>query len=202
MGRLSWLLLLNGILQGWCQAQSRTGGALTDETHLTVSSSLTVPSIPQSHTPAPVAPVSPQVFDCDGKITLEACRQEVLTLKPILEKYGAGKLGDWKWVLVPSQQWELVLRKIGIDSDVPAFTVLEARVTFFDDTLIEGSPGRLSQLMDSWHLGRDGLLDLAVRHELSHAFCRDVNEERADHNARLLEKNQVVVCIPLRHSNK
>ena len=175
---------------------------MTDETHLTVSSSLTVPSIARSHTPAPVASVSPQAFQCDGKITLEACRQEISRLKPILERYGANRLGEWKWVLVPSQKWELLLRRIGIDSGVPAFTVSEAKVTFFDDTLIEGSPDRLSQLMDVRHQGREGLLDLAVRHELSHAFCRDENERRADHNEDLLEQNRAVVCSPVRRSKR
>lgn len=196
MGRVSWLLLLNGILQGWCYAQSRVEGALTDETHLKVSSSLTVPSITQSHTPRPVASVSPQVFKCDSKISLESCRQEILTLKPILDRYGANRLGEWKWVFVSSQRWEWLLRKEGMDSDVPAFTALKARATFFDDTLLEGSPGRLSQLMDAWHLGRSGLLELAVRHELSHALCRDENEQRAIRNENRLEKREALECGP------
>lgn len=203
MGRVSWLLLLIGILQGWCRAQSRAGGAMNDEAHLTVSTSLTVPSLPQSHTPAPVASAGiPQIFKCEGKITLDGCKQEVLTVKPILDRYGADRLGEWNWVLVPSQEWELRLRKMGLDAGVPAFTALDARTTFLDDTLIEGSPGRLSQLMDEWHLGRKSLLELAVRHELSHALCRDENEGRALRNAASLENHQPVVCSPPRKQGK
>lgn len=117
-----------------------------------------------------------------------------MILKALLDKYGANQLGQWKWVLVSSQQWELLLAMKGIDPNVPAFTVLEARMTLFDDALVVGSPGRLSQLMDEWHLGRSGLLDLAVRHELGHAFCRDVTEPGANRVARLLDEKKSVTC--------
>jgi len=144
----------------------------------------------------------PQLFKCDRKITLSQCRQDVIKLKPVLERYGANQLGEWKWVLVSSQEWELVLASRGISPNVPALTAVAARTTFFDDTLIEGSTGRLSQLMDAWNLSRNDLLDLAVRHELSHAFCQDDNEQRAVRNESLLEKNQPLVCGSLRNSAK
>ena len=118
----------------------------------------------------------------------------MLTLKRLLDKYGADQLGQWKWVLVSSQQWEALLARRDFSPDVPAFTAVDAKVTFFDDALLAGSPGRLSQLMDSWHLSRNGLLDLAVRHELSHAFCSDENESRAVRNEHLLEEKKPPAC--------
>ena len=115
-------------------------------------------------------------------------------LKALLNKYGADRLGQWKWVLVSSQQWEMLLAKLGSSPGVPAFTVLDAKATFFDDALIAGSPERLSRLMDEWHLGREGLLDLAVRHELGHAFCNNGSEFAADRAAQDLEKNKPLSC--------
>ena len=195
MGRLSWFFLLIGILQGWSQAQTRAGGTATAETHNVVSSSLVVPLLPRLRTPEPAASVrSSQLFQCDGKVTLETCKQKALALKALLDKYGADRLGQWKWVLVASQQWEMLLAKLGSSPSVPAFTVLDANVTFFDDALLAGSPERLSRLMDAWHLGRDGLLDLAVRHELGHAFCKNRSEVAADRAAQDLEKNKPLSC--------
>lgn len=199
MGRFSWLLLLIGILQGWSQTQSRAGGRSSEETHTAVSSSLILSSIPQPHTPPTVPPLHvAQLFKCDRQITLAQCRQEVIKLKPVLEKYGASQLGEWKWVLVSSQEWEVVLASRGFSPNVTALTALAVRTTFFDETLIEGSTGRLSQLMNAWHMSRNGLLDLAVRHELGHAFCRDDNEQRAVRNEGLLDENQPPVCGSLR----
>lgn len=195
MGRLAWLFLLIGILQGWAQAQSRAGGTVIGDTHTEIASSLTVPPIPQPRTPTPAASVGPlQQFQCNGKVTLEACRQEMLVLKTLLDKYGADRLGRWKWVLVSSQEWEMLLAKKGLSPNVPAFSALEARTTLFDDALLSGSPGRLSQLMDAWHLGRSGLLGLAVRHELSHALCKDDNEVRAIRNADFIEHKRPPLC--------
>lgn len=197
MGRLVWFFLLIGILQGWSEAQTHAGGTATGETHNAISSSLVVPPLPplpRLRTPEPDSVRSSQLFQCDGKVTLEACKQEALVLKALLDKYGADRLGRWKWVLVSSQQWEMLLAKNGFSPNVPAFSALDARITFFDDALIGGSPGRVSQLMDEWHLGREGLLDLAVRHELGHALCSDQSESRADRAAKLLEERKPIPC--------
>ena len=195
MGKLAWFFLLTGIVEGWSQAQTRAGGTATGETHNPISSSLIVPPLPRLHTPEPAASGrSTQLFQCNGKVTLETCKQEALVLKALLDKYGVDRLGQWKWVLVSSQQWEMLLAKNSISPNVPAFSALEARITFFDDALLRGSPGRVSQLMDQWHLGREGLLDLAVRHELGHALCDDPSESGADRAAKLLEERKPNSC--------
>jgi Zn-dependent peptidase ImmA (M78 family) len=36
--------------------------------------------------------------------------------------------------------------------------------------------------------------DLAIRHELGHALCNDVNERKADRMAKLLEQGKPVSC--------
>ena len=41
---------------------------------------------------------------------------------------------------------------------------------------------------------RESLLDFAVRHELGHAFCNNVNEMDADRVAKLLEQKKPISC--------
>lgn len=60
MGRLAWLFLLIGILQGWATAQSRPRGALAEEIHTDISAPLMLPSIPQPATPTPASAVTPR----------------------------------------------------------------------------------------------------------------------------------------------
>ena len=193
MKKAGWLLVLVGILQGSSHAQSHMGETAIAETHAEVSAALAIPSVSQPLS-RPPAKTPLQRFECDGKVTLETCKQEVLKLKPLLDKYGADQLGQWKWILVSSQEWEGILKRAGFSPNVPAFTALDARLTFFDEALLSGSPGRLSQLVDTWGVSRSGLLDLAVRHELSHAFCGDGDESRAVRNAALLGQKRPPAC--------
>lgn len=139
-------------------------------------------------------PVPAQQFACGEKLPLDQCRQEAAVLKNVLVKYRAHELGEWKWVLVRTEYWKLFLAGRGISSSVPALTSLDARVTIFDEALVSGPSDRTSELMDVWHLGRDSLLDLAVRHELGHAFCNDGNEWNANRAARLLEQRKPLTC--------
>lgn len=135
-----------------------------------------------------------QQFVCTVGITVEKCRQEMSVLRRVLAKYPSSELGQWRWVLVPSDHWRLLLIGRGFNSGVPALSALDARTTFFEEALIAGSSDRVSNLIEVWHAERDALLDLAVRHELGHALCGEENEERADHVAGLLERKQPVTC--------
>jgi hypothetical protein len=69
----------------------------------------------------------------------------------------------------------------------------------FDEALTTGPAGRTSELMDIWHLGREALLDLAVRHELGHALCNDSSEHNAERVAKLLEQRKPVSCAQKHH---
>jgi hypothetical protein len=142
----------------------------------------------------PYRPVRPQRFECSVGITLEKCRQEVVVLRKVLANYPASDLGDWTWVLVRSENWRLILLARDLNPGVPALTALEAKTTFFEEALVDGPAGRVSELMDTWQASRSGLLDLAVRHELGHALCFAENEREADRVARLLDQKKPVVC--------
>jgi hypothetical protein len=81
-----------------------------------------------------------------------------------------------------------------LDPRILALTDPAARATFFDDALVTGESGRMSELMALWHMGRESLLDFAIRHELGHAFCNDANEMDAERVARLLEQKKPISC--------
>jgi hypothetical protein len=147
-----------------------------------------------SHTGAPNVIVSGQHFVCSTSYALKQCEKDMRVLKVALAKYPASELGEWTWVLVRSADWKLILLANRLDPGVPAFTAFSARVTFFEEALVGGAPDRVSELMDIWHLGREGLLDLAVRHELGHALCGDRSEMKAGNSAKLLAEHKHSPC--------
>src|SRR5215472_7040494 len=152
-------------------------------------------SRPTAGKPERLAPA--QRFVCSARFTLEECKQSMSVLMKLLEKYRAASLGEWKWVLVRSEDWNHLLLARGVPSGVPAITVLGIRTTLFDEGLVTGPAGRVSELMDAWHLSRDALLDLAVRHELGYASCSDDKERRAARLAIVL-----AVANPVRWNRK
>jgi hypothetical protein len=133
-------------------------------------------------------------FVCDKGYTLKQCDEELVVLKKALAKYPIPELGEWTWVLVRSEYWRLTLLTQTLNPGIPALTDPAARATFFDDALVTGASGRMSELMTLWHMGRESLLDFAIRHELGHAFCNDANEMDAERVARLLEQKKPISC--------
>lgn len=175
------------------QAQSGPIESRSADNEITASSAASIAS-PALIIAEPSRSPRAQQFVCAVGITLENCRQEMAVLRKVLANYHSTDLGQWNWVLVRSEHWKLLLIGRGFNSGVPALTALDARTTFFEEALIAGPSGRVSELMDIWHVGRDGLLDLAVRHELGHALCGEENEGLADRAARLLEQKKPVTC--------
>jgi hypothetical protein len=135
-----------------------------------------------------------QKFVCNTGYKQKECDDEMAVLRKTLANYRASDLGEWTWVLVRSENWKQVLLARGLDPGVPALTVLDLRTTFFEEALVAGPTGRVSELMDIWHLGRQSLLDLAIRHELGHALCNNVSEGNAKRVANLLEEKKTITC--------
>jgi hypothetical protein len=176
-------------------AQAQSGPATSRSTdNEGTPSSVSFLTSPAMKAVGPDPSLRAQQFVCAVGITLETCRHETSVLRKVLGNYQSSQLGQWTWVLVRSDYWRLLLINRGFNSGVPALTALDARTTFFEEALIAGPTGRISELMDIWHTDRDGLLDLAVRHELGHALCGEDNERQADRVARLLQMKQPVSC--------
>lgn len=115
-------------------------------------------------------------------------------LRPLLDQYGAARLGGWTWVLVKSDDWKALQLAHRMDPDSPAFTVLDRRETFFEEALVSPVAPRRVELVRQWSLGMDDLLNLAVTHELGHALCNEKNEKKADAYGEQLRKGVSLVC--------
>ena len=176
--------------------QAQSGPAVTrlgENNEIPSSLVAALPSQPRTaREPFRSAPT--QQFVCSASFTLEQCNQDMLVVRKALARYQASDLGEWTWVLVRSEEWKLISLARNINPRVAALTALGVRTTFFEEALVDGPSGRVSELMDLWHLGRDRLLDLAVRHELGHALCNNASEWKADRVARLLEQRKQVSC--------
>ena len=135
-----------------------------------------------------------QHFVCNTGYSLQQCHEQMSVLRPLLDQYGAGRLGDWTWILVKSDDWKDFKRDHRMDPDSPAFTVLDRRETFFEEALVSPVMVRRVELVRQWSLGVDDLLKLAVTHELGHALCNEKNEKKADAYGEELRKGQTVVC--------
>jgi hypothetical protein len=135
-----------------------------------------------------------QHFFCNTGYTLDTCHEQIATLKTVVAKYPTESLGEWTWVLVRSQDWKAQSRMLGLNPDSPAFTCLETRTTFIEEALVAKVPGRAIELIARWHMGMPDLLNIAVEHEMGHALCHSLNEDKANHVARILEQKRPLSC--------
>lgn len=135
-----------------------------------------------------------QKFVCNTGYTQKQCNEDVLVLRKALANYPLTQLGDWTWILVRSDDWKAVLLPRGLDPHSPAFTYYPKRETIIEEALVTQVPFRSQELLLTWNLDQQDLLDLAIRHELGHAFCKDTNERTANHVARLLEQKKTISC--------
>jgi hypothetical protein len=141
------------------------------------------------------ANAAPQNFHCYVGYAVEECKQQIEVLKAVVEKYPTKALGEWTWVLVKSQDWKPIVKKLGLDANSPAFTCLEKRVTFVEEALVSSVTGqREEELFGTWHVRGANLLDLAVRHEMGHSICNTKAEDKADHIASVLERHAALSC--------
>lgn len=133
-------------------------------------------------------PLSSQEFHCHTGYSLAQCQRDILQLKSVLAHYPIQALGHWTWVLVRSQDWKPISRRLGLNPESPAFTALEPRETLLEEALFVHDPERISELMDEWRSSMPELLEHAVSHELGHALCDETNEGTAQRFGEELRK--------------
>ncbi len=122
------------------------------------------------------------------------CGDSAQTLADILNQYVVADLQDWKFVIVPSFEWNNLIQSLGGPAPAPAVTLLERRMTIFDSSLFSPSYDRGLQLGMVYGMTGRPLLERAVEHELGHAICRDRDEDHAERYASLLRKRLAVSC--------
>lgn len=134
-------------------------------------------------------------FICDSGYNQADCTAQVNQLGGILVRMDLSPLGDWTWVLVRSQDWRPILRRVGRDPKSPAFTILDKRQIFLEEALFNAAPARARELLEAWRMPLDELRTFAVTHELGHALCQETDEARANAYAEQLRSTGKVTCL-------
>jgi hypothetical protein len=143
---------------------------------------------------APRTALSNQEFHCHTGYPVAQCKKDILQLQSVLARYPIAALGHWTWVLVRSQEWKPISRILLLNPDSPAFTAIESRETFLEEALFTHDPERVAELMQEWQRSMSSLLQLAVTHELGHAFCGEQNEAAADRFGEELRSGRLTPC--------
>ena len=135
-----------------------------------------------------------QHFACNVGYTPEECLQAETVLRKALARYPVDELGEWRWVLVRTEDWKQILSVRGFDTNHPAFSYLPKRETFVDGALVVRRSFRGAELSAIWRMPVEDLLDLAIRHELAHALCNEHDESKADRAAIALKNGTPLSC--------
>ena len=83
---------------------------------------------------------------------------------------------NWTWVLVRSDDWPTILEGLNLHPGSPAFSVLAPRQTFLNEVLIDGTVQDRAKVLRTFRVPLDQMLDIAVSHELGHAFCMELSQ--------------------------
>jgi len=140
------------------------------------------------------APAPKQHFVCTVGYTQQECQVAVQGLRKALAKYPVAALGEWTWVLIRTEDWNQILSARRVDTNHPALSYLPKRETFLDGALVAKSSIRGMELSMIWHMPIEGLLDLAIRHELAHALCNETDESKTDREAIALKNGMPLSC--------
>ena len=135
-----------------------------------------------------------QHFACNVGYTPRECQVAATVLRKALARYPVEALGEWRWVLVRTEDWKQILSERGVDPNVPAFSYLPKRETFLDGSLVVGASIHGAELRAIWHMPVEDLLDFAIRHELAHALCNEGDESKADRAAIALKNGTPLSC--------
>ncbi len=135
-----------------------------------------------------------QHFACNVGYTPRECQVAATVLRKALARYPVEALGEWRWVLVRTEDWKQILSERRVDPNVPAFSYLPKRETFLDGSLVVGASIHGAELRAIWHMPVEDLLDFAIRHELAHALCNERDENKADRAAIALKNGTPLSC--------
>ena len=133
-------------------------------------------------------------FSCTTDYDPSQCLTSVALLAKVLGRYPTEKMGQWTFVLAGSAHWRQTVKKLGGDSESPAFSELSARVTVLKDELFEAADSRRETLARRFGLPPGSILDYAVTHELGHAICGERQENLADKYGFYLRRGIAPTC--------
>jgi hypothetical protein len=111
-------------------------------------------------------------------------KQRAIVQKTVAQ-YSQEDFADWTWILVRAEDWKDLMQRLHLDPDSPAFTAIDLRETFLEESLIKPRPERAKEFMNNFSISPGKMLDLAVTHEMGHVFCGST-EYLAEHFGRQL----------------
>lgn len=155
-----------------------------------------------AETPAKTAtnnPLRGQHFVCNVGYSRSLCHQQSVKLANVLVRYQQELPDNWTWVLVRSDDWSAILRGLSLNSGSPAFSVLTKRQTFLNEVLIDGTAQDKAELLRTFRVPVDQMLEIAVSHELGHTFCMEASEREADRFAEQLRNTGAAQCSSVRN---
>jgi hypothetical protein len=132
---------------------------------------------------------------CETRLALDDCKQETEILRTHLQAYPVSQLGAWTWVIIPADRWDELGKDLGLDSESPAYTCIEDRMTLIDESvLVQKDAPRSAELLRRFELPLPKLIDFAVTHEMGHALCGFKDEYKADAVGRRLREGKLPYC--------
>jgi hypothetical protein len=137
-------------------------------------------------------------FSCTTDYELSQCLKSVALLAKVLERYPTERMGQWTFVLAGSARWKQTIKELGGDTESPAFSELDARVTVLEDELFETVDSRQTMLAQRFRLPPGSILDYAVTHEMGHAICGERQENLADKYGFDLRRGIAPTCATSR----
>lgn len=143
-------------------------------------------------------PLEPPIASGVGRSRWEAGAQRPPSLgrsKSHLQAYPVAQLGTWTWVIVRADHWNDLAKDLGLDSASPAYTCIEDRMTFVDESMLAQKDARRSEeLLRKFELPLPKLIDFAVTHEMGHALCDFKDEYKAEAVGKRLRQGELPYC--------
>lgn len=133
-------------------------------------------------------------FLCGQAYDRAACVKDASALRQAMAPYPMQLLGAWSFVLVPADDWKVLVRGQGGDPVSPAFSMLDQRMTLLDASLFAGTAVRNKELLDRFGMIGPALVDLAITHEMGHGICQEKDERRADDYGKALRNGDTPDC--------
>jgi len=137
-------------------------------------------------------------FYCTEKYARTDCQNDIFILRQKLGHYSLDKLGPWSFVLAASDEWESIMTQLNLPKASPVFSALRGHMTVISQTLFSGPVDQRAEMMRLFRVPIDRLLDLAIAHELGHAFCKERDEGKATVYGEQLRAGQTPACEPVK----
>jgi hypothetical protein len=137
-------------------------------------------------------------FSCTTDYDPPQCLKSVALLAKVLERYPTERMGQWTFVLAGSARWKQMIKELGGDTESPAFSELDARVTVFEEELFETVDSRQAMVARRFGVTPGSILDYAVTHEMGHAICGEFQESVAEKYGLDLRRGIAPTCATYR----